>query len=42
MHAYILSKLTEEFLFGKSFFPPKFIWMNVKASKTSSGQLCGS
>lgn len=46
MHAYKLSKLIEEFLFGKSFFPSKFtfIWMksNIKASKTSFGQLCGS
>lgn len=44
MHAYQLSKLINEFCFGNSFFPSKFMWMksNIKASKASFGQICGS
>lgn len=48
MHAYLLSKLINEFHLGKSFFPSKFIWTksNIKASKkqtkNSFGQICGS
>lgn len=43
MHGYKLNKLIDKFLFGKSIFSSKFIWMKstIKTSKISFDQLCG-